>query len=91
MRADPNAVLDQTPFSVIREVTTGRYCGDTAVRRTSPDRSHPLWLAYALHPDYHRKGLATATATTLLGWAKVGMAAEVAMAVSGGVANGLLG
>jgi len=56
------------PFSVIRERATGRYIGDLALLE---DYHSGRWeLAYALHPDFHSRGIATAVMRAILAWGK---------------------
>lgn len=82
LRADPNAVVEVMPFTVIREATTGRYIGDAVLRFEGSGEERVAWLAYGLHPEFHGRGIAAAVVGAMLGWSKQGMGATKVQAVS---------
>lgn len=75
-----NGSLHSNPFMAIRY--RGALAGDIRVWKRVDGRG-VHGLAYDVHPDYQRKGVARAAVSAVLGWAARAMEADKIEAVSG--------
>lgn len=75
LRADPHAVVENSPVMVIRD-SRGRYVGDVGVTR-EPAGSQTMSIGYALDPAIHGQGVGKRAAGTLLAWAGARMGPNV--------------
>ncbi|WOO84534.1 uncharacterized protein LOC62_06G008052 [Vanrija pseudolonga] len=68
LQENPEAKIATTLFSVIRSDESD-YIGDLMARPV--DEATGRWAAaYAVHPDFHSRGIGTAAVATVLAWAK---------------------
>jgi len=80
LAAGPVSTVSALPFTVIRD-REGRYVGDVALY-TVPDDLGRRELSYAVHPDWHGRGVGGRAARAVLGFAVARMGVRRFQAVS---------